>query len=315
MDIHKNARSCPASRALLVRRVLEEGRSMKQAAEALGLSERRGYAWLARARAEGLSGLRDRRSRPRRIARRTPAHQVRRLVALRRRRWTGAAIALRLGLPRSTVARILQRQGLGRLGHVRPPEPPRRYEHAHPGELLHLDVKRFGKIEGVGHRITGDPSRRSRGVGYEYAHVCVDDASRLAYVEILADEKREAVSGFLQRAVRWLRSHGVKARRILTDNAKAYRSHLFSASCQQLDLRHSWTRPYRPQTNGKAERFIQTLQREWAYRFAFHSSSQRSALLPHYLHFYNHHRQHQALSGLPPISRLPGLNNLMGLHT
>ncbi len=311
MDIHKNARSCWASRELLVRRVLR-GVPVVQAAEAIGLSERQAYRWLARYRSEGLSGLHDRASRPHRVPRRTAGELVEAMLALRRQRCSGPQIAFLLRLPRSTVARWLHRHGVHRLAALAPQEPPRRYQRELPGELLHLDTKKLGRIAGLGHRITGDRRQRARGIGWEFLHVAIDDASRLAYVEVLPDERRETCAAFLRRAQRCYRRQGVDVQEILTDNGSAYRSKLFAQTCHDLHVAHSCTRPYRPRTNGKAERFIQTLLREWAYRFPYRSSSQRGHALPRYLHFYNHHRQHSALGGLPPASRL---NNAVRLHS
>ena len=315
MDIHKNARSCVASRALLVRRVCEEGWTVKEAAEAQGLSERSAYRWLARYRAEGPPGLVERSARPRRMPTQTSTEMTAQIVALRRRRLTGSEIAARLGLARSTVARILQRSGLGRLRSLEPPEPVRRYEKQFPGELLHLDIKKLGRIGTIGHRVTGDYRQRARGGGWEFVHICIDDHSRLAYAEILPDERQDSAIAFLKRAVAWFASKGIQARAILTDNGGCYIAKRFVATCRQLGLRAKRTRPYRPQTNGKAERFIQTLLREWAYRWIYSHSSQRTQRLPLYLHFYNFHRQHMSLGNKPPISRLPLLNNLMGIHT
>jgi transposase InsO family protein len=314
MDLHKNARSCPASRVLLVRRVVEEGWTVRKAAEAQGLSERAAYRWLARYRAEGVAGLEDRSSRPRRIPYRTPRERVQEIVSLRLRRMSGAEIACRTGLPRSTVARWLARAGMGRLKQLAPPEPIRRYQKEHPGELLHLDIKKLGKICGVGHRITGDKRKRARGIGWEYVHVAIDDASRLAYAEVLADERGSTAATFLRRAVTWFEQHGVTTQRILTDNGSCYISKAFQHICHLLGVKHSRTQPYRPRTNGKAERFIQTLAREWAYAFTFHTSLARVQLLEKYLHFYNHHRAHSALGGRPPYSSL-NLNNLLRIDS
>jgi len=314
MDLHKNARSCPASRALLVKRVLEQGWTVRQAAEAQGLSERSAYRWLARYRAEGLTGLLDRSSRPHNIPRKTPQKQLKRIVSLRFRRLSGAEIASYTGSPRATVARWLNRVGLGRLRQLAPPEPIRRYQKEHPGELLHLDIKKLGKIHGVGHRITGDKAKRARGIGWEYVHVCIDDASRLSYVEVLEDEKGPTASTFLRRAVAWFADRGIDTQKILTDNGSCYVSKHFAETCSSLKIKHGRTRPYRPRTNGKAERFIQTLIREWAYAFTFYTSADRVHLLPKYLHFYNHHRAHSALGGLAPASGLI-LNNAVGIHS
>jgi len=315
MDIHKNARSCPASRELLVSRVLRQGWSVAEAAEAAGLSKRTAYKWLQRYKAEGLSGLTDRSSCPRGQPRRTPESQERRIVALRRQRMTGAEIAFRLQMPRSTVARVLKRTGLARLQALEPPEPVRRYEKKHPGDLLHLDIKKLGRIRGVGHRITGNRRDTSPGAGWEYVHVCIDDHSRVSYVEVLPDERQGTATGFLERAVAWYAGQGIQVQRILTDNGNCYRSHSFAAACHRLAVHHSFTRPYRPQTNGKAERLIQTLLREWAYRFAYRSSRQRRLRLARYQHFYNWHRQHTSLSRRAPASRLPAVNNLMRIHS
>jgi len=314
MDIHKNARSCPASRELLVKRVLEQGWSVSEAGEAAGLSKRTAYKWLQRYKAGGLPGLADRSSRPQRSPRRTCRARRRQVVALRRERRSGAEIAARLGLSTATVARILRSEGLSRLKSLEPTEPPRRYEKQHPGELLHLDIKKLGRIRGVGHRITGDRRHRPR-IGWEFVHVCIDDASRLSYVEVLPDEKGATAAAFLERAVDWFQRRGVQTQRILTDNGSCYRSKLFARTRRHFDIRHSFTRPYRPQTNGKAERFIQTLLREWAYRFVYHSSNHRQRWLSQYLHFYNCHRQHQALNRRTPASRLPStVNNLLRIH-
>jgi transposase InsO family protein len=310
MDLHKNAGSCPKSRAVLVRRVIEEGWTVKEAAEAQGLSARAAYRWLTRYRHEGIAGLEDRSSRPKRVAGRTPPEVVDRMVVLRRTGITGEEIAAHVGVPRSTTARWLKRAGLGRLRALAAPEPVRRYVHDRPGDLVHLDVKKLGRFGQIGHRITGDRRARSRGIGWEFVHVAVDDASRLAYVEVLADEQGATATAFLERAVGWFAAHGVSIHRLLTDNGSCYRAHPFARRCGELALGHSRTRPYRPRTNGKAERFIQTLLREWAYAFPFDSSAHRAQLLPRYLHFYNHHRAHTSLGRNPPISRL-NLNNLV----
>jgi transposase InsO family protein len=312
VDIHKNARSCVASRELLVRRVLEQGIPISQAAEALGLSVRQAYRWLRRFRGEGRSGLRDRSSRPHRVPGRTPQDRIELVLALRRQRCSGPQIAFLLGMPRSTVARWLRRHGLQRLRCLEPAPPIQRYERAKPGELIHLDTKKLGKIARVGHRITGNRRDHVRGIGWEFLHVAIDDHSRLAYLEVLPDERQRTCTAFLRRACRWYRQHGVLASGLLTDNGSAYRSKLLAKTCQNLRIRHRRTQPYRPRTNGKAERLIQTLLRECAYRFPYHSSSQRRRALARFQHFYNHHRQHSALGGLPPTSRL---NNVVRLDT
>ncbi len=312
MDLHKNARSCPKSRALMVKRVLEDGWSVKEVAEAQGLSERSVYRWLGRYRNEGHEGLQDRSSSPHKPARRLGKKEQERILGLRLERLSQAEIAWKTGIPRSTVSRWLRRWNMGRLPQLAPPEPLRRYEKKRAGELVHLDIKKLARIRGVGHRITGRRQDRKRGVGWEFAHVAIDDASRVAYVEILENERSVSAQAFLQRVLAFFADRGVTIQRILTDNGSCYVAKTFARLCQELGLKHSRTRPYRPRTNGKAERFIQTLQREWAYAFTFHSSKERSDLLPRYLHFYNHHRAHTALRGRPPNSRLD-LNNAVGI--
>lgn len=314
MDIHKNARTCPASRALLAERVSVEGWSVAAAARAAGISRRRAYEWVHRHDEGGVAALHDRRSRPHRCRRITPPNVRELIVELRRtQRLTCRQIAAAVGVSCATVARVLGRAGLSRIASLDPPPAPRRYEWAHPGDLVHIDVKKLGRIEGVGHRITGDRRHRPR-AGWEFAHVCIDDRSRLTYVEILSSERKRTAIGFLRRAVRWFAKHGIVIRRLLTDNGNAYRSHLFAGACRRLGIKHLRTRPYTPRTNGKAERMIQTLLREWAYRFAYTSSDRRRQFLLSYLHFYNNHRAHSALGYNPPISRL-AVNNLMRLDT
>lgn len=309
MDIHKNARSCPASRALLVDRVLKYGWSAAAAAQAVGLSERRGRSWIKRFREEGPDGLADRSSRPRRV-RETARSIQRRIVRLRKAGLTCRRIARIVKRSLSTVARVVGRHGLSRL-HEAAPMVVVRYEKSRPGELIHIDTKKLAQIHGIGHRITGSPRRHQhRGGGYEVVHVCVDDRTRLAYVEMLPDDQIPSAVGFLQRAISWFGSRGVFVQRVMSDNGPAYKSHAFAAACRSLQVRHVRTRPYTPRTNGKAERLIQTLLREWAYRFPFRSSAERSRLLPHYIHFYNHHRSHRSLGEQPPISRLDR-NNLL----
>jgi transposase InsO family protein len=303
MDIHQNARSCPASRMLLVSRI-RSGSSVSSAAEAAGISRRTAFKWLARYRAEGKAGLLDRTSRPYRMPRKTNYWWEQEIVGWRRRRLTGIEIARRVPVSPATVARILARHGLSRLNALDPKEPVRRYQREQVGELLHFDIKKLGRIKGFGHRITGDRTRRARGVGWEYLHVAIDDASRLAYAEVLKNERTACATAFLRRTITWFSGRGVRIQGLLTDNGSCYRSHSFNSLCQRLGLRHIQTRPYRPRTNGKAERFIQTLLREWAYRRPYHSSDQRTERLPRYLHYYNHRRPHASLSKKPPASRL-----------
>jgi transposase InsO family protein len=308
MDIHKNARSCPKSRELLVKRVIHGGWSVRAAAAAAGLSERQVYRWLARVRAG--EPLEDRSSRPRRLGRVTPQPTVDSILALRRERQVAAEIAVRVGIPRSTVAAILVRHQLGRLKLLEPKEPARRYEKALPGELLHLDIKKLARIARPGHRVTGSRRGQATGVGYDVVHVCVDDATRIAYAEILENECQEACCGFLERAVAWYRRLGIDPQAALTDNGPGYKSRLFAATCQRLGLRHRRTRPFRPRTNGKVERLIQTLLREWAYRFVYNHSTERAARLSPYLSFYNRRRAYHGLGKLTPFSRLAALNNV-----
>jgi transposase InsO family protein len=303
MDIHQNARSCPASRMLLVSRI-RSGSSVSSAAEAAGISRRTAFKWLARYRAEGEKGLLDRTSRPYRMPRKTSYWWEEEIVRLRRRRLTGIEIARRVPVSPATVGRILAHHGLSRLKVLDPKEPVRRYQREHAGELLHFDIKKLGRIKGFGHRITGDRTRRARGVGWEFLHVAIDDASRLAYAEVLKDERTACATAFLQRTISWFSARGVRVQSLLTDNGSCYRSHSFNRVCERLALRHIRTRPYRPRTNGKAERFIQTLLREWAYRRPYHSSAQRIERLPRYLDYYNHRRPHGSLQEKPPASRL-----------
>lgn len=313
MDVHKNARLTPHSRALLIARVVQHGWTVRQASEAAGVSERSGWKWLSRFRAEGHDGLRDRSSRPRRF-RETGASACQRIVQLRRARLTCRRIALLVGSSHSTVARVVGRAGLSRLRSLDPIPLITRYEHERPGDLVHMDIKRLARIVGVGHRITGSPERRNRRIGYEFLHVCIDDSSRLTYAEVLPCQSWRSLLGFAVRTIAWFKQHGVTVLRVITDNGGCYRSHAFRTFCATIGIRQRFTRAYRPQTNGKAERMIQTLLREWAYRFAFHTSAERTALLVPYLHFYNHHRAHRGIGELPPISRLP-LNNVLRPNT
>lgn len=304
MNIHSRARTCVESRALLVQRVRERAWSIEEAAAAAGVSRRTVFKWLKRHREEGRGGLLDRSSRPVQQPTATPEDWRELILSLRRFRLTAAQIADRLKMARSTVARILRRARVGRLEALEAKQPVIRYEKALPGQLLHVDVKKLGRIHGIGHRITGDRRQRTRGIGWEFVHVCIDDASRLAYVEVLDGETADNCSGFLLRALAFYRQHDVRVRGVMTDNAFAYRSHAFEAVCQRFRIKHVRTRPYRPQTNGKAERFIQTLLREWAYARAYSSSRSRTAALPRWLWRYNHRRPHSSLNGQPPISRL-----------
>lgn len=314
MDLHQNARSCPASRALMVTRRQMEGWTVRQVAKAAGISERSVYRWTARWRAKGEAGLQDRSSRPSRSPQSLAEETLTKMRSLRGERMSGSEISSCLGVPRSTVARWLARWGLGRLKSLAAPEPVRRYQKEHPGELLHLDIKKLGKIGGVGHRITGDRRSRKRGIGWECTHVAIDDASRLSYAETLENERGPTAAAFLERAVAWFAEQGIVIRKLLTDNGSCYRSSPFGDLCLRLGIKHARTRPYRPRTNGKAERFIQTLLREWAYGITYNSSAARTAWLDNYLHFYNHHRAHSALGGQSPVAWL-NLTNVVRINT
>lgn len=304
MNLHSSAKTCPRSRALLVLRVRRMGWTVRKAAEAAGISARMAYKWLARFRMEGRAGLMDRSSRPLLAPNRLEAAVVAKVIDLRRSRLPATEVARQLGMSRSTVGLVLRRKGLSKWSALERKEPPRRYEIAEPGGLLHLDIKKLGKIKGVGHRIHGDRRTRQRGIGWEHLHVAIDAHSRSSYAEVLPDERKETTAAFLQRALFHYASQGVQVRRILTDNGMCYHSKLVQAVCDSQGIRHSFTRPYRPQTNGKAERFIQTALREWAYRLAYASSEQRSQALKAWLHHYNHHRSHSALGGLTPAQKL-----------
>jgi transposase InsO family protein len=324
MRIHANARTCPNSRRLLVRRIEEEGWALTPAAEAAGVSERTARKWLARWRGEGAAGLLDRSSAPRRRPTRLPADRLEAIEALRRLRMTAAEIAEVLGMALSTVSRWLRRIGLGRRSRLSPPEPPNRYERKRPGELIHVDVKKLGRIgpNRAGHRVTGRrlsnrgrtdaAGKVRRSVGWEFVHVCVDDATRLAYVEVLADEKGATAAAFLRRAVAWFRAMGITVERVLSDNGSCYRSRAHAAACRELSMRPLFTRPYRPRTNGKAERFIQTLTNRWAYGAIYGSSAERTAALPGWLDHYNFRRGHGSLGHRPPAARLAELEQPRG---
>ena len=307
MNIHKNARLTPQGRLLLVERITQTGWDVAQAAQAAGISVRQSYRWLARYRAEGAAGLDDRSSAPHRCRHRTAGERVGEIERLRRQRMSGPQIARHLGMPVSTVGKVLRQLGLNRLAALADKPAVVCYERERPGELIHLDTKKLGRIAGIGHRITGRRSgtvNRHHGIGWETLHVCIDDASRLAYSEILPDEKKERAIAFLGRALAWLASQGISVERVMTDNGSAYRSQAFRASVTAAGARHKRTRPYTPRTNGKAERFIQTSLREWAYARPYASSQERSAALTPWLHHYNTVRPHAGLAQCPPASRL-----------
>jgi transposase InsO family protein len=322
MDVHKNARLTPAGREAMVRRVVEGGQTPEAVSAAVGVCLRTVRKWVGRFRTEGVAGLRDRSSRPHRLRRPTPSEIVVHIEALRRQRWTGAQIARETGVSKATISRILRRLGLNRLKALEPAEPVRRYERDHPGELIHIDIKKLGRIDGVGHRITGDrrgqSNRRARGegLGWEFVHVCIDDASRVAFAQVMPDEKKESAVAFLKAALAYYQSLGIAVTRVMTDNGSCYKAFAFRDACRALGLKHIRTRPYTPKTNGKAERFIQSALREWAYAYAYTHSDLRTAELPRWLHRYNWHRPHGSLDAKTPISRL-GLSedNLLRLHS
>lgn len=315
MNMHKNARLTPLGRERIVRQI-ESGQTPEAAARAAGVCPRTARKWLARFKIEGVEGLRDRSSRPHRLREPTPAAIVEKVEALRRLRFTGKQIAIDVGVSPATVSRILKRLGLNRIQALEPAAPARRYECKHPGELIHIDIKKLGRFHQVGHRITGDRRQgESRGAGWEFVHVCIDDASRLAFSQIRRDEKKESAVTFLKAAVAYYASLGVSVVRVMTDNGSCYRSNAFRNACRDLGLRHIRTKPYTPRTNGKAERFIQTALREWAYAQAYPNSDRRAAELPIWLHRYNWHRPHGSLKSKPPISRLAlAEDNLLRLH-
>ena len=305
MNLHSRARTCPESRALLVRRVEQDGWPLAMAAEAAGVSRKTASKWVKRFRTEGFAGLRDRSSRPHRMPGRLDAAREKLILELRSSRKTIVQVAAALKLDRSRVARVLRRHGLSRLRSLEPPIPVKRYEWARPGDMLHLDVKKLGRVKGLGHRITGDRSSslRNPGIGWEYVHVCVDDASRVAYVEVLDDELGTTTSAFLERALTHYRELGIRTRRVLTDNGSPYRSRAFAQACARGRVRHRRTKPYTPRTNGKAERFIQSMLRECAYQRPFYSSTERRRALSGWLRHYNGRRIHAAL-GTTPLARL-----------
>ena len=307
MDIHQHAKTTPSGRLLMVQR-LADGWTVAKVAAALGVTARTVRKWQARHVAEGEAGLRDRSSRPLASPTRLGEAAEAEILALRRQRLTGPAIARRLGRPGATVGLVLRRHGLGRLAALDAKPEIVRYQRERPGELIHLDIKKLGRIDGVGHRITGDRRGQKRGRGWDFLHVAIDDASRLAYTEILPDERKTSAVAFLERALAWFAGLGVTVERVMTDNGSAYVSHAFRDACRTAGLKHKRTRPYTPRTNGKAERFIQTSLREWAYLQAFASSAERTEAMRPWLHGYNRWRPHSALAGKPPLSRLPGDN-------
>ncbi len=303
--LHANAKLTPAARRLLIHRVQELGWRATEAAEAAGVARQTAYKWLARYDAEGKAGLEDRSCRPHRLRKRTPRRLVQRMLQLRRRKKPAWEIAAATGVSAATVSRHLKTEGLGRLWRIEAAEnPPQRYEHEYPGSLLHVDAKRFGRIERIGHAIHGDRRKRSRGAGWEVVFVCVDDYTRLAYAEVHPAENAVCATRFFRRALRWFESLGVRCERLLTDNAKCYGSIAFTALCDEKHVSQRFTRPYTPRTNGKAERFIQTLKRRWAYRYTYRTSAIRAASLRPWVTHYNHQRPHRAIGKRPPMARL-----------
>ena len=317
MDIHKNARLTPHGRERLAKMVLS-GQPPEAASEAAGVCPRTGRKWVDRLEQEGLAGLQDRSSRPHRLRQPTAPEVIERIESLRRQRTPGKEIAVTVGVSAATVSRVLKRLGLNKLSALEPAQPPRRYEREQPGEMIHIDIKKLGKFNQIGHRITGDRKGQSnsRGVGWEDVHVCIDDASRVAFSKIMKTERKGSAVAFLKAAVAYYASLGVTVERVMTDNGSCYRSSAFAKACQRLHLKHIRTKPYTPRTNGKAERFIQTSLREWAYARAYLNSKQRAQALPFFMHRYNWHRPHASIGAKPPITRL-GLtqDNLLRLHT
>jgi transposase InsO family protein len=318
MNVHKNARLTVHSRAELVRRVLVAGQSAKAVATAFGVDAKTVAKWVKRFEAEGPDGLADRSSRPHKLHRPTPPETVDQVIALRRQRFCGRQIARETGVSPATVSRVLRAEAISRAKDLDPPAPVVRYEREHPGELIHLDIKKLGRFEKPGHRVTGDRTGQSnsRGVGWEYVHVCIDDASRIACSQVFPDEKKESAVAALKAAVAYYKSLGVTVTRVMTDNGSCYKSHAFRDTCAALGLKHIRTKPYTPKTNGKAERFIQTALREWAYAQTYQTSDDRTAELPTWLHRYNWHRPHGGIKSQTPISRL-GLDadNLLRFHS
>ncbi len=316
MNMHENARLTPKGRELLIER-LERGEHPNDVAGAMGVSVRTVYKWRKRYREGGLAALRERSSRPQRSPARTDAVREAQVVELRKQKRTYDRIADQTGLSRSTVARILVRHGLNRWRDLEPAEPVIRYERENPGEILHMDIKKLGKFDRVGHRITGDRHGQSsaRGIGWEFVHVAIDDHSRIAFSQVLESERKECAIAFLKAAVAWYKRLGIAIERVMTDRGSCYRSKAFNKLCRALGIRHIYTKPYTPKTNGKAERFIQSSLREWAYAQAYQTSEQRKLELPLWLHHYNWHRPHAGIKRQTPISRSGNdLNNLMRLH-
>jgi transposase InsO family protein len=318
MDTHKNARLTPKGREEMVRTVVDGGLTKAAAARRYNTTPKTVAKWVERFREEGVDGLHDRSSKPFSSPGQTTPATCAAVEALRRQRYTGREIARDLGISEATVSRILRRRGLNKLSALEPAEPVRRYERDKAGELIHIDIKKLGKFNQIGHRITGDRKGQSngRGIGWEYVHVCIDDHSRVAFAKIMSNEKRRSAIAFLRAALAYYASLGIKVERVMTDNGSCYKSFAFRRACKRLKLKHIRTKPYTPKTNGKAERFIQTSLREWAYAQAYENSRQRKDQLPIWLHRYNWHRPHAGIDDKTPISRL-GLteDNVLRFHT
>lgn len=316
MNIHKNARLTFARRLEMVHQMSEQGVSPRTAASSCAVSVATARKWLGRYLAHGEAGLQDRSSRPTHSPRSVNPATALAIMELRRRCLTQARIALSLGVSKSTVSRVLARAGLSRLRDLLPPEPLHRYEHAAPGDLLHIDTKKLGRIESPGHRVTGNRQSRSRGAGWEVLFVAVDDHARIGFTDLYPDEKKQSAVQFLNNTHAYFKSLGVRLKRLLTDNGPAFHSKPFARACQQLGIRHSFTKPYRPQTNGKAERFIQSALRECAYGFVYQHSTERAQMFDAWIHHYNWHRPHQGIGGIAPMTRLKhSANNLLTLHS
>ena len=315
MNIHKNARLTIVRRLEMVQDVLSRKLTHAAAAARHDVSVPTVRKWLGRYLTQGEAGLRDASSRPQRSPRAIAAHTALAIVELRRRFLTHARIAQSLGVSESTVSRVLARAGLSRWSDLAPSAPSVRYEHQHPGDLLHIDTKKLGRIVRMGHRVTGDPRDRVDGAGWEFLFVAVDDHARIGFTQMYPDERQEAAIAFLRASCTYFAGLGVTIRRVLTDNGSAFRAKGFAAACRKLRVKHSFTRPYRPQTNGKAERFIQSALREWAYGIPYRRSTERTAMLKRWTHHYNWHRPHQGIGGIAPMSRLSrSRNNLLTLH-
>jgi transposase InsO family protein len=316
MNIHKNARLTLVRRIELVRMIIDQGVEKAEAAREVGVSEPTVRKWWGRYLAEGEAGIVDRSSRPQRSPRSIEPQKALAIVELRRRRLTQAHIAASLSVSPSTVGRVLRRAGLSRLRDLEPSEPVVRYEHEKPGDLVHIDTKKLGRIERMSHRITGNRRDTAAGAGWEYLFVAIDDHSRIGFTDLYPDERKASAIQFLENTVAYFRSLGVRLRAVLTDNGSAFRSKAFRRACARLGLKQRFTRAYRPQTNGKAERFIQSALREWAYGIAYNHSSEREQMLERWRHHYNWHRPHQGIKGIAPISRLAkSRNNLLTVHS